>query len=79
MQQNNNQSNYTCECPLGYDGRHCEHPLSACLNNPCENEGSCIDGPSGFLCACKIGYSGNKCQHKQKGCQPNPCHSKLIF
>lgn len=72
--QNNAITNYTCDCPIGYGGRHCEQLLSVCSNNPCENDGTCIDGPSGFLCACKLGYSGSRCQIRQKGCSPNPCH-----
>lgn len=71
--QSHSTINYTCECPLGYNGLHCEQSVSSCANNPCENEGSCVDGPSGYLCMCKRGFSGKKCKVSQKGCNPNPC------
>lgn len=38
-------------------GINCEIKYSECLNQPCLNNGTCIDY-NGFTCQCPEGYSG---------------------
>ncbi|CAG2100573.1 unnamed protein product, partial [Medioppia subpectinata] len=73
---NTTSNNYTCECPLGYSGKHCEIMASICTNNPCSNGATCLDGPSGYMCICRPGYEGEHCQVRQTDCDPNPCHNE---
>ena len=32
-----------------------------CLENPCQNNGQCIDLKNDYRCHCKSGYSGRNC------------------
>ena len=32
---------YSCECPAGFYGEHCEHEVDACFGGPCDNGGTC--------------------------------------
>lgn len=32
---------YECDCPPGFHGRNCQHPVDACYGSPCENHGTC--------------------------------------
>src|SRR5688572_6819812 len=69
-------SNYTCECPLGFTGRHCDQLASACPadKNPCVNGGTCIQGPSGYLCACPAGdYDPKNNCERYTSCRQSPC------
>ena len=36
--------------------------IDDCVNSPCQNGGSCIDGVSSFLCLCGPGFTGELCQ-----------------
>jgi len=35
--------------------------IDQCLQNPCDNGGTCTDLPEGFSCECPLGYSGATC------------------
>ncbi|XP_042331860.1 zonadhesin isoform X2 [Sceloporus undulatus] len=48
-------ANYTLGC----------FQASACLSNPCQNEGTCQDTSEGFLCSCLEGYAGLFCEETQ--------------
>lgn len=52
---------YLCECPIGFDGQHCENNIDDCVPNPCQNGGSCIDGVGTFVCDCPDGTFGDTC------------------
>ncbi|KAH9514031.1 hypothetical protein Btru_032047 [Bulinus truncatus] len=54
--------NYTCSCPRGYQGAHCE--VSECHNNFCLNSGTCQIAEGTRYCACQPPYTGPRCQHK---------------
>ncbi|XP_017284056.1 brevican core protein [Kryptolebias marmoratus] len=41
----------------------------ACLENPCLNGGTCVDGES-FRCFCLPGYGGHLCQTDAEECEP---------
>lgn len=32
-----------------------------CLNNPCENGGTCFNTPGSYYCSCKTGWTGSNC------------------
>lgn len=76
IQTSGQKGNYTCDCPLGYTGRHCESLASLCANNPCTNGGTCIQGPSGYLCICPPGDldEKNNCR-RFTGCHEKPCRN----
>ena len=44
-------------CLLSTGGNHC-------ADNPCQNEGNCVDGADDYACNCKLWYYGKNCQYK---------------
>lgn len=49
---------FTCQCPLGLEGKYCERRLNPCASSPCHN-GTCHSRPDGtFFCRCHSGYTG---------------------
>ena len=36
-------NSYSCICPGGYQGVHCENDINECQSNPCNNNGTCHD------------------------------------
>lgn len=51
---------YTCSCPPGYVGEHCEGDLNECLSGPCHAPGSldCVQLVNDYQCRCRLGYTG---------------------
>ena len=43
--------NIYCMCPMGYDGDLCEINVDGCIDNPCLNNDSCVDGVNSYTCA----------------------------
>lgn len=39
-------------------GLACEVDRDECLSEPCQNNGTCVDGSNGFRCNCLPGYTG---------------------
>ncbi|XP_053549727.1 protein crumbs homolog 1 [Bombina bombina] len=64
---------YTCQCPRGYGGQHCEIPLELCARNPCRQGGQCYMGDEGPICVCSSGYRGTLCDAPEDECLFNPC------
>ncbi|XP_063047246.1 protein delta homolog 2 [Engraulis encrasicolus] len=69
---------YTCLCPDGFHGRHCEFKMGPCYNtkSPCKNGGLCEDlsGFSAVLkCRCLAGFTGPRCETNVDDCRLQPC------
>nr|XP_058949529.1 uncharacterized protein LOC131777281 isoform X1 [Pocillopora verrucosa] len=70
------QFDYECTCPHGFRGKNCEEKRSGCSENPCHNDGHCIETSSGnFECVCRSGFSGVTCAVTQNKCLQNPCEN----
>ena len=71
----NDDGAFQCTCAEGFKGRHCEYTAGTCLENPCENGGTCqrlYDGAS-YECVCEAGYTGDNCEEELNECDSNPC------
>lgn len=47
----------------------------ACLSQPCQNAGSCLEMEQGYICECQEGYSGQDCRDSEyrEGVSPVGC------
>ncbi|NWR80797.1 SNED1 protein, partial [Centropus unirufus] len=65
---------YICTCSPGYYGNNCQYGgprvPGACLSQPCQNAGSCLETEQGYVCECQEGYTGQDCGDKLwEGCE----------
>ncbi|XP_017770186.1 PREDICTED: protein crumbs isoform X2 [Nicrophorus vespilloides] len=61
------KANYYCDCEPEYGGKNCSVELTGCINNPCENNGSCKpylhnETVHRFNCTCPHGFHGHTCE-----------------
>lgn len=68
----NTQDGYTCACPAGYTGTHCETDINECAGDPCQH-GSCTDLVDTYSCSCDPGYDGDNCDVDVDECAADPC------
>lgn len=66
-----------CTCPPSYTGNRCEYdraikPSATCEQNPCQNEGKCVDVGDGYTCLCPPRFYGPECD-RQLQCAPTTC------
>ncbi|XP_035698700.1 uncharacterized protein LOC118431565 [Branchiostoma floridae] len=52
---------FTCNCPVGFEGRHCEINPNDCMRmlDPCPKNYTCIDQVNGYVCHCEPGWPCN--------------------
>ncbi|KAF2981748.1 hypothetical protein EK904_014766, partial [Melospiza melodia maxima] len=65
---------YICTCSPGYYGNNCQYGgprvPGACLSQPCQNAGSCLETERGYVCECQEGYTGQDCRDQlSEGCE----------
>jgi hypothetical protein len=55
---------YNCNCPVGYEGVHCETKTDVCSpGNPCKNSGVCENlGELKYKCTCRYSFFGENCE-----------------
>ena len=37
--------------------------INDCMEEPCNNNGTCTDGIADYTCTCPLGYIGTDCEH----------------
>lgn len=65
--------NFSCICDEGFSGIYCHENINDCVNNPCQNGGTCIDGVNSFQCVCPDGWEGHLCDLNVDECRHSPC------
>ncbi|CAL1281077.1 unnamed protein product [Larinioides sclopetarius] len=70
-----NGNSYTCVCPPGLFGKHCEHTINFCESDSCFNGGTCISKLDGYVCACSEGFSGQNCEINVNDCKKDSCYN----
>ena len=40
----------------------CYQDIDDCIENPCNNNGSCVDGIASYNCVCLPGFTGADCE-----------------
>nr|XP_057912610.1 protein jagged-2b isoform X1 [Doryrhamphus excisus] len=65
--------NFTCICDAGFSGIYCHENINDCIQSPCQNGGTCIDGINSFQCFCPDGWEGPLCDLNVNECRHNPC------
>ena len=42
--------------------------INDCMEEPCNNNGTCTDGIADYTCTCPLGYIGSDCEHSMFRC-----------
>jgi hypothetical protein len=60
-----NAGNFSCACPAGWQGAHCQRDVHECASNPCQNGASCVElvGTGTYVCECTVGFANGQCQY----------------
>ncbi|KAM9249345.1 sushi, nidogen and EGF-like domain-containing protein 1 [Dugong dugon] len=71
------EDSYTCECPRGFYGKHCEKVRPRlCSSGPCRNGGTCKEAGGEYHCSCPYRFTGRHCEiGKPDSCASGPCHN----
>ncbi|XP_066264593.1 galectin-3-binding protein A-like [Branchiostoma lanceolatum] len=62
------------DCPRKYEDNDCDHDddvgvvcdADECNSNPCQNNGTCIEGVGHYICQCEHGWVGVHCEIREK-------------
>lgn len=76
-----NATAFSCSCPEGFNGTTCEFDIRECEDQPCKNNGTCIDSHfnastpffAGYRCECTVDYTGKQCETEIDLCKEEPC------
>ncbi|XP_078342465.1 uncharacterized protein LOC144628269 isoform X2 [Oculina patagonica] len=63
----NDDGSPQCKCALGWNGTNCEQDIDECAQNPCFNDGECMNTPGGYHCKCPVNFIGEHCQTRCEG------------
>ncbi|XP_028817903.1 protocadherin Fat 4 isoform X2 [Denticeps clupeoides] len=66
---------FTCLCPTGFTGLKCDVDIDECDQDPCNNDGVCVNYMGGFSCQCLKGFSGLHCSVVADECQTVACQN----
>ena len=58
---------------LSLSGWRCKTNIDECESDPCQYNGTCIDGINSYNCFCIPGITGANCEINIDDCDPNPC------
>jgi hypothetical protein len=56
-------------------GPLCEISMNTCTNNPCHNNGLCLQTLTGYQCQCSNYYTGSLCDISLNPCDYSPCQN----
>ncbi|XP_060587615.1 neurocan core protein-like isoform X2 [Ruditapes philippinarum] len=52
-----------CDCSdNGFTGEFCETNIDDCATDPCDNNGTCVDGINNYTCTCQPDTTGRNCE-----------------
>ena len=63
---------FEVECLPGFVGETC---VPICNTEPCSNNGTCLQSPSGFTCTCRGDFTGETCEARINDCQDVDCNN----
>ncbi|XP_069941984.1 uncharacterized protein [Cherax quadricarinatus] len=67
-------TDFVCQCTLGYRGKLCHAEIDECFPNPCIR-GQCTDLMNDFQCKCPKGWGGKICDKDLESC---PAHTTQL-
>uniref|UniRef100_A0A8W8NH25 Uncharacterized protein n=1 Tax=Magallana gigas TaxID=29159 RepID=A0A8W8NH25_MAGGI len=53
----------------------CDSGIDECAEQPCQNNGTCVDLMNDYECYCMDGFNGTDCTKNINDCQPDPCQN----
>ncbi|CAI9604817.1 unnamed protein product [Staurois parvus] len=56
IEHGGHRKDYRCECPVAWQGQHCDRDVDECLSRPCPAPATCVNLRGSFACRCPLGY-----------------------